>query len=176
MVMSKVCAYCNADNDFTLDVIARVRRLLVLSCVLILKHVRDDKGFKKELQRGLILSDEVATGLPARTSTPRLFSLWLAHAVRTLTAVAPGLAGRGPERALHVLDRGRQEGPLPEQEPAGLHLPAAAPGDRRALQRRRATRAHAATATAQRAAAPAPAPAPAAPPPPPAPPATPALA
>ena len=83
--MSKVCAYCNADNDFTLDVIARVRRLLVLSCVLILKHVRDDKGFKKELQRGLILSDEVATGPPARTSAARLFSLSLACPCRAHT-------------------------------------------------------------------------------------------
>ena len=64
-IMNRLMCYCARSPQLD-DTLIRVRRLLVLSCVLVKKHVRVEKSFYFEQRCGLITPQE----LKAMTKTP----------------------------------------------------------------------------------------------------------
>ena len=66
-IMNRLMCYCARSPQLD-DTLMRIRRLLVLSCVLVKKHVRVEKSFYFEQRCGLITQPE----LKAMTKTPMI--------------------------------------------------------------------------------------------------------
>ena len=67
-IVSKLCAYCPSQVEAVELQIERIRRWLVLGCVLIKKHVRLEKTFEEEIRTGLITQGEADHFTEAITS------------------------------------------------------------------------------------------------------------
>ena len=57
-VVSRMCCYLPTDNPAVAESILEIRRLVLLGCVLIKQHVRDDKDFDGLIASGLLLPEE----------------------------------------------------------------------------------------------------------------------
>ena len=55
----RLMAYCDQGNAEVDETLIEIRRLLVLTCVMMKKHVRVESSFEEELMRGLITPDEL---------------------------------------------------------------------------------------------------------------------
>lgn len=57
--MRRLMAYCVQGNAEVDETLIEIRRLLVLACVMMKKHVRVESSFEEERMRGLITPDEL---------------------------------------------------------------------------------------------------------------------